>query len=233
MGLLNTSLELLHSELEPSFSMPWLNGQMSLKKICGHLLYASIWKGCSESPYKLFTGQEVPWTTSDFWVFSCPTYILYKHLQDGNNISKWKTRSWKGVYTGPSSCHSNNVPNPDTMHVSPKFHVIYDESFTTATGNIVPDHESYIEKLYQCTQWMHRDKFMDTPYLFESFWDGTSPNNPSLSQNNLRKRKAPSKDALYPHNTTSRGSTAAQPASDSDLYNNERYSINLADIPES
>lgn len=39
MGLPNASLELLHSELEPSFSMPWLNGQMSLKKICGHLLY--------------------------------------------------------------------------------------------------------------------------------------------------------------------------------------------------
>lgn len=53
------------------------------------------------------------------------------------------------------------------MHVSTQFHIIYEESFTTATGNIVPDHESYFEKLFQSayTNERNHQRMQYTPIL--------------------------------------------------------------------
>jgi hypothetical protein len=85
---------------------------------------SSIRKGCHDPPYKLFTGEDPPCSIHDFRTSGCPTYVLHKSLQDGNAISKWKERAWRGVYIGPSTCHSNNVPliyNPETTHVSPPY----------------------------------------------------------------------------------------------------------------
>jgi hypothetical protein len=48
----------------------------------------------------------------------------------------WQNGSWQGVYVGPTTCHASNIPliyNPATMHISPQFHVVYDESFTSVT----------------------------------------------------------------------------------------------------
>ncbi len=74
------------------------------------------------TPFRLFTGQEAPWSLQDFRVFGCPTYVLNKRLQDGDSFHKWRARSWQGVYIGPSCCHASNVPliyNYSTTYVSP------------------------------------------------------------------------------------------------------------------
>jgi hypothetical protein len=58
----------------------------------------------------------------DFRVFGSPTFVLDKKLQDGDSLSKWKARSWIGIYVGHSLVHSGNVPviyNPRTTHISP------------------------------------------------------------------------------------------------------------------
>lgn len=67
-------------------------------------------------------------------VFGCPVYVLDPKLQDGKKLPKWKRRSRRGIYLGVSRLHSTTVHlvlNPDTGHVSPQYHVVFDDTFAT------------------------------------------------------------------------------------------------------
>ena len=61
-------------------------------------------------------------------------------------IPKWDPRARMGIYVGRSPSHASNVGlilNPRTGHVSPQFHVVYDDNFTTVPylrTNKVPPH---------------------------------------------------------------------------------------------
>ena len=58
--------------------------------------------------------------------------MLEKVLQDGNNIQKWKSQARLGIYVGHLPHHSGNVAmvlNPETGHVSPQYHVVFDNGF--------------------------------------------------------------------------------------------------------
>jgi hypothetical protein len=148
---------------------------------------SSIRRGRQATPYSLFTGQDAPWTLNDFRVFGCPVYILHKRLQDGDNINKWKSRSWQGVYNGPSTCHASNIPlvyNPTTTHISPQFHVVYDESFTSITSLPSPLADDLMNKLFEKAFWSHDTGTANTvnTHDFATFW--VPPNSP----NNKRKR---------------------------------------------
>ena len=49
-------------------------------------------------------------------------------------IPKWDPRARVGVYLGHSPCHAGNVAlilNLQTGHISPQFHVTFDEGFST------------------------------------------------------------------------------------------------------
>ena len=76
-----------------------------------------------------------PLKVSDFHTFGCPCYVLDHRLQSGlGQIPKWEPRSRMGIYVGRSPSHASNVGlilNPRTGHVSPQFHVVYDDDFTT------------------------------------------------------------------------------------------------------
>lgn len=153
----------------------------------------SIHKGQSAYPCKLFTGEEPPSTLQDFCIFGCPTYILHKDLQDGSKIGKWKARSWQGVYIGHSSCHSGSIPliyNPATTHVSPQYHVVYDEFFKTASGGQETQNSVYLDKLYNSTaRWFYHDKkISENPYFFDTFWSG-SGNDKNTPEKPNKKRK--------------------------------------------
>lgn len=66
--------------------------------------------------------------------FGCPCYILDSRLADGNKIPKWDSRVRVGCYLGRSPQHAGSVAlvlNPQTGHVSPQFHVVFDDKFTT------------------------------------------------------------------------------------------------------
>lgn len=109
---------------------------------------ASFHKDQRASSYQLYTGQEAPWSLRDFKVFGCPSYVLDKALQDGKSLNKWKFRSWKGVYIGNSTCHSSFIPliyNPATTHITPQYHVIFDEHFKSGTGDINSIHGDFFE----------------------------------------------------------------------------------------
>ena len=75
----------------------------------------------------------------------CPVYVLDARLQTagGPGPPKWEPRSRIGVYLGHSPFHAGSVAlvwNPTTGHVSPQYHVVFDDDFTTvpymASGTI-------------------------------------------------------------------------------------------------
>jgi hypothetical protein len=91
----------------------------------------------------------------------------------------------------PSSCHANNVPliyNPATTHITPQFHVVYDEGFTSVTS--IPSHmeDTLVQRLLEKTYWTydHRnDNSVDT-YDFPTFWSQTST--PTILHKGSKKR---------------------------------------------
>ena len=91
------------------------------------------------SPHEIFTGS-VSATRQDLQslrVWGCPAWVLDPRLQDGKKIPKWHKRSRLGVYLGVSGNHSTTVGrilNTRTGYVSPQYHVVYDELFTTVRG---------------------------------------------------------------------------------------------------
>lgn len=134
---------------------------------------ASLRRGYSATPYKLFTGQEAPWSISDFRGFGCPAYVLHKHLQDGDNYNKGRSRCWQGIYIGPSTCHVSNIPliyNPTTTHIFPQFHVTYDEGFTSVLNQDPSNTDLILSKLYAKATWYHQSIDPSTEYHFNTFW---------------------------------------------------------------
>ena len=71
----------------------------------------------------------------NFHPFGCPAYVLEAKLQGGlSKIPRWDPRSRIGVYLGPSPYHAGSVAlvlNLTTGHVSPQYHIVFDDDFTT------------------------------------------------------------------------------------------------------
>ena len=87
------------------------------------------------SPVMKFSGVQVDIIdTHNDHTLGCPSYVLNASLQNGNSIPKWDSRVRIGVFLGKSPHHAASVGlilNLKTGHVSPKFHVVYDDDFTT------------------------------------------------------------------------------------------------------
>ena len=70
--------------------------------------------------------------------FGCPVYVLAASLQSGYGKTKWSERSRLGVYLGYSPEHASSVAlvlNLQTGHVSPQFHVVFDDDFDTVNAD--------------------------------------------------------------------------------------------------
>ena len=81
--------------------------------------------------------------------FGSPCFILVSLLLSGvGGAPKWEPRSRLGIYVGHSPSHAGSVAlvlNPQTGHISPQFHVVFDDHFTTVPfmeKNEVPPHWS-------------------------------------------------------------------------------------------
>ena len=100
----------------------------------------------SLSPLQKYSKIDQPFRIRHYHTFGCPVYILDSKLQaDGGKIPKWQPRSRLGVFLGRSPCPAGNVAlvfNPRTLHVSPQFHVVFDDLFTTVpflrSGDVSP-----------------------------------------------------------------------------------------------
>ena len=91
------------------------------------------------SPMEIFTGvtrvEEHSSVIETAHVWECPVYVLDPKLQDGKKLPKWDPRARRGMYLGVSQDHSStsvsNVLNLRTGHISPQFHMVFDDRFTT------------------------------------------------------------------------------------------------------
>jgi len=97
------------------------------------------------SPNDLFT--RIRWPISNFQhykTWGCPVYVLSKKIQDGQKLPRWSPRSTRQMYLGFSPKHASSVPlclNLSTGAVSPQYHVVFDEDFTTIATDVdkLPD----------------------------------------------------------------------------------------------
>ena len=72
-----------------------------------------------------------------FHPFGCPVYVLDENLQSGKKLPTWNSRARVGIYLGQSREHASNVSyvlNTRTDHISPQYHVIYDDDFATLSA---------------------------------------------------------------------------------------------------
>ena len=74
---------------------------------------------------------------TNFHTWGCPVFILDAPNQSGTiGTAKWNPKAHTGIYLGSSPCHAGSVAlvlNLKTGLVSPQFHVVYDDNFTTVS----------------------------------------------------------------------------------------------------
>ena len=73
-----------------------------------------------------------------FSVFECPINVLNAGLQsDSIGPLKWDPRARLGLYADHSPAHAGSVAlilNVNTGHVSPQYHVVFDDDFTPVSS---------------------------------------------------------------------------------------------------
>ena len=91
-------------------------------------------------PDDLFTKtQWEQWKFHDLHVWGCPLYILGKAFSDGKKLPCWKHGASQEIFMGLSPDHASTVPlvlNLDTRAITPQFHVVFDDWFTTVTTSV-------------------------------------------------------------------------------------------------
>ena len=88
----------------------------------------------------------------NFHTFGCPCYILDSRVQSNpKGLPKWEPRARLGIYLGHSPAHAGSVAlvmNPKTGLVSPQFHVVFDDTFSTVphicAGTIPPNWDQLV-----------------------------------------------------------------------------------------
>ena len=104
----------------------------------------------------------------------CPIYVLDSRSQSAGAIGppKWEPRSRIGIYLGHSPFHAGSVAlvfNPTTGLVSPQYHVVFDDNFSTVpymNKGEVPDNW---DELYKYSRELATDEDYD---LAESWFRG-------------------------------------------------------------
>jgi Reverse transcriptase (RNA-dependent DNA polymerase) len=72
-------------------------------------------------------------------VWGCPVYVLDPTIQDGRKLPRWQPKSRRGQFLGVSKLHASTIGlirNLRTGNISPQFHVVYDEWFTTVPSDV-------------------------------------------------------------------------------------------------
>ena len=119
------------------------------------------------SPQELFTGVKSASsdpTLTNLRVWGCPAWVLDPRLQDGHKIPKFTPRSRCGMYVGSSPKHSDTIGrvlNLTTGHISSQFHVVYDEQFSTAVGELDKDKVLDAETFRGLIEFEGRSDYLD------------------------------------------------------------------------
>ena len=109
----------------------------------------------------------------------CPVYVLNRKLQGGiGGIPKWNPKSNAGVYLGHSSQHSSDVAlvlNLNTGLVSPQYHVVFDDTFSTV---------DFLRNQREPSNWEKLCKYQSEDYRM----DGPNPEETIQTRNRKQHR---------------------------------------------
>jgi len=93
-------------------------------------------------------------------VWGCPAYVLEPALRDGKKIPRWKPRSKRSMFVGLSPVHANTIPlvlSCETLAITPQFHVVFDDWFTTVISQGVDDEApTWWENLFGNNRFQYR-----------------------------------------------------------------------------
>ena len=86
---------------------------------------------------KFYNIKNIKPNAHEYHTFGCPVYVLNYKLQSVYiGTPKWEPFSRVGVHLGHSPMHARSVAlivNPVKGNVSPQYHVVYDETFSTVS----------------------------------------------------------------------------------------------------
>ena len=73
--------------------------------------------------------------------------MLDKRVSDGKKLPRWQPRSTRCMYVGVAPTYASTVPlvlNPSTGSITPQFHVVFDDNFSTVNADPrqLPDYNS-------------------------------------------------------------------------------------------
>ena len=95
-------------------------------------------------------------------------------LQQGSKFPKWQPRSRCGIFVGFSPVHSSDVPlilNTQTGHISPQFHVVFDDNFSTVNSLTSDDEPPPFWNDFDIGEFLYRIELDDnTPASLSSDW---------------------------------------------------------------
>ena len=88
-----------------------------------------------KTPLSKWSNSDCQIFVKDFHPWGCPVFVLDGRLQSNpKGVPKWEPRARVGVYMGHSPSHAGSVAlvlNPTSGHISPQFHVAFDDNFGT------------------------------------------------------------------------------------------------------
>ena len=128
-------------------SMRWKDGIDSslwpMAVLYATYLYNHLPQSNGLAPADLFMGTQIPrHKLKDIHTWGCPVYVLDPTLQQGKKLPRWDPKARKGIFLGFSPHHSSDVPlvlNLTTGHISPQYHVVFDDGFDTVLSHSTAD----------------------------------------------------------------------------------------------
>jgi hypothetical protein len=113
------------------------------------------------APMEIFTGSTMDCEyLRRCRVWGCPSFVLDPRLADGKKIPKWALRALQGQFLGFSKAHSTTVGlirHLSTGYITPQYHVLYDELFTTVKST----QDSHTLDLTGWVDGLTRDHYLD------------------------------------------------------------------------
>ena len=154
------------------------------------------------SPEEKLTGVRANLHVRDEHPLFCPVFVLDKKLQGSlGGIPKWNPRANAGVYLGHSPDHASNVAlvlNLATGLVSPQFHVVFDDEFSTV---------DFIKSKKEPSNWEHLCRYYTEDYRMDPLLSSKMADDLQL---NLLP--SPPKPTIQPTETPSSNDKTEQPS---------------------
>ncbi len=143
-------------------------------------------------PIELFANMKRRTCIKDYHTFGCPAYVLDSRLCTGGSVPKWNPRARRGIYLGMSPNHASNVAliyNTSTGFVSPQYHVVYDDDFTSVERKSDTEMKGIWETLFTTNRDVPPDDYM---HVDDLQWDIPPPSGSTDNTVNSSSTATPS-----------------------------------------